>query len=132
MEKIVLSESELAKHWGVSPKTLQRWRSEGRGPRYLKLSKRVVYPMVEIRAFESNALYASTSERASDVTTRSSASLLTAKEAAAATSLPAYMFSSKRIREAVGLPCVHINSSVRFNLEEIMNWARRNTNQLDE
>ena len=32
MEKVVLSENELAQHWGVSPKTLQRWRSEGRGP----------------------------------------------------------------------------------------------------
>ena len=58
MEKVVMSENELAQHWGVSPKTLQRWRSEGRGPRYLKLSKRVVYPLVEIRTFESNALYA--------------------------------------------------------------------------
>ncbi len=132
MEKIVLSETELANHWGVSPKTLQRWRTEGRGPRYLKLSKRVVYPLVEIQAFESNALYASTSERVSDVATRSSENLVTAKEAAAATSLPAYMFSSKRIREAVGLPCVHINSSVRFNLEEVMNWARRSSSQLEE
>jgi len=40
-ERRVLSESELAQRWGVSAKTLQRWRSEGRGPHYLKLSKRV-------------------------------------------------------------------------------------------
>jgi transposase-like protein len=39
MEKYVLSENELAERWGVNPKTLQRWRSEGRGPHYLKLSK---------------------------------------------------------------------------------------------
>lgn len=43
MEKVALSELDLAKRWGISPKTLQRWRCEGRGPRYLKLSKRVVY-----------------------------------------------------------------------------------------
>ena len=36
MEKLVLSENELAQRWGMSPKTLQRWRSEGRGPRFLK------------------------------------------------------------------------------------------------
>ena len=132
MEKVVLSENELAQHWGLSPKTLQRWRSEGRGPRYLKLSKRVVYPLAEIRTFESNALYASTSERVSVVMSPSISNLLTVKEAAAATSLPAYMFSSKRIREAVGLPCVHVNSSVRFNLEEVMNWARHKSNQLDD
>jgi transposase-like protein len=29
MEKVAYNESELAKRWGISPKTLQRWRSEG-------------------------------------------------------------------------------------------------------
>jgi hypothetical protein len=43
-DRRVLNENELAQRWGLSPKTLQRWRSEGRGPRYLKLSKRVSYP----------------------------------------------------------------------------------------
>ena len=28
----VLSEADLASRWGMSPKTLQRWRMEGRGP----------------------------------------------------------------------------------------------------
>ncbi len=132
MEKVVMSENELALHWGVSPKTLQRWRNEGRGPRYLKLSKRVVYPLAEIRTFESNALYASTSERVGVATPPSSSNLLTAKDAAAATNLPAYMFSSKRIREAVELPCVYVNSSVRFDLEEVIDWARRRSSHLDE
>lgn len=132
MEKIALSENELAQHWGVSPKTLQRWRSEGRGPRYLKLSKRVVYPLAEIRIFESKALRASTSERTSIAMPPPRSNLLTAKEAAAATSLPAYMFSNKRIREAVDLPCVQINSSVRFDLEKVMAWARRRSVESDE
>jgi predicted site-specific integrase-resolvase len=30
MQKIAINENELAQRWGVSPKTLQRWRSEGR------------------------------------------------------------------------------------------------------
>ena len=37
MQQIAIKENELATRWGVSPKTLQCWRSEGRGPRYLKL-----------------------------------------------------------------------------------------------
>lgn len=125
MEKLVLSENELAQHWGVSPKTLQRWRTEGRGPRYLKLSKRVVYPVAEVKAFEANALYSSTSERATSVTTPHSSKLSTAKEVAAATGLPAYMFTNKRIREAVNMPCVYVNSSVRFDLEKVMSWAQQ-------
>ena len=66
MEKVAYNEVELAKRWGISPKTLQRWRSEGRGPRYLKLSKRVVYPVDEIEAYEHDALYASTWQKADD------------------------------------------------------------------
>ncbi len=62
-ERRVLSENELAQRWGVSPKTLQRWRSEGRGPHYLKLSKRVTYPLETITEYEHCALHVSTSER---------------------------------------------------------------------
>lgn len=63
-DRRVLTEIELAQRWGVSPKTLQRWRSEGRGPRYLKLSKRVSYPLDAVVDFERFALHDSTSERA--------------------------------------------------------------------
>ena len=62
-ERRVLSENELAQRWGVSPKTLQRWRSEGRGPHYLKLSKRVTYPIEIVTEYERSALHAATSER---------------------------------------------------------------------
>lgn len=62
-DRRVLNENELAQRWGISPKSLQRWRSEGRGPRYLKLSKRVSYPLEAVIDFEHNALCESTSER---------------------------------------------------------------------
>ena len=63
-DRRVLNENELAQRWGISPKTLQRWRCEGRGPKYLKLSKRVSYPLEGVFDFEHNALHVSTSERA--------------------------------------------------------------------
>jgi predicted DNA-binding transcriptional regulator AlpA len=62
-ERRVLNEQELAQRWGMSHKTLQRWRNEGRGPRYLKLSKRVSYPIESIVEFERSLLHRSTSER---------------------------------------------------------------------
>lgn len=62
-DRRVLNENELAQRWGVSPKTLQRWRSEGRGPRFLKLSKRVGYPLDAVFEFERSSLHDSTSER---------------------------------------------------------------------
>jgi hypothetical protein len=46
------TETELARRWNVSIKTLQRWRSEERGPPYIKLSKAVRYPVEEIVAYE--------------------------------------------------------------------------------
>ena len=63
-DRRVLNENELAQRWGLSPKTLQRWRSEGRGPRYMKLSKRVGYPVDAVIQFEREELHDSTSERA--------------------------------------------------------------------
>ena len=32
-DRRVLNENELAQRWGISPKTLRRWRREGRGPK---------------------------------------------------------------------------------------------------
>jgi hypothetical protein len=61
----VLSEADLASRWGMSPKTLQRWRMEGRGPHYLKLGKRVNYPLNAVIAFENCVQHVSTSQRAS-------------------------------------------------------------------
>lgn len=126
MIKLNFNERDLAERWGVSPKTLQRWRSEGRGPMYLKLSKRVIYPLDQIHAFESKALYASTSERSpsSMAPALPEAKLLNAQEAAVATGLPIYLFTNKRIRETAGLPCVHINGAMRYDPYAVMNWAR--------
>jgi hypothetical protein len=40
---MVFTEADLASRWGMSPKTLQPWRTEGRGTHYLRLGKRVTY-----------------------------------------------------------------------------------------
>ena len=53
MEKtLCLSEVDLATRWGISPKTLQRWRTNKSGPPYLKLSKRVKYLIEDVVAYE--------------------------------------------------------------------------------
>jgi len=50
-----LSETELAVRWGMSPKTLQRWRTTKQGPEYLKLGKKVQYSMAVIEQYENQA-----------------------------------------------------------------------------
>jgi len=62
-DKVVLTEADLASRWGMSPKTLQRWRTEGSGPHYLKLGKRVSYPLKAVIAFEIGAQHISTSKK---------------------------------------------------------------------
>ena len=133
MIKLNFNERDLAERWGVSPKTLQRWRSEGRGPMYLKLSKRVIYPLDQIQAFESKALCASTSEKSPSVMTPvlPEARLLNAEEAAVATGLPIYLFTNKRVREAAGVPFVYINGSIRYYVNAVMNWARVRSAELN-
>lgn len=37
----------------MSPKTLQRWRSTHRGPEYLKLGKKIQYPLAAIEDYEN-------------------------------------------------------------------------------
>ena len=57
-----LNQAELAERWGVSEATLERWRSDGNGPIFLKLQGRVLYRLEDIEAFEAESLRKSTSE----------------------------------------------------------------------
>ena len=49
-------ERHLAKRWGLSVKTLQRWRYNGVGPDYLKMNGSVLYPLAEAERFEARCL----------------------------------------------------------------------------
>jgi hypothetical protein len=51
-----LHQVELADRWRISPRTLERWRWEGKGPRYLKLGGRVVYRLEDVEAFETEKI----------------------------------------------------------------------------
>jgi hypothetical protein len=48
-----LNQIELSRRWSISPRTLERWRWLGLGPRYLKIVGRVVYRLEDIEAFEA-------------------------------------------------------------------------------
>jgi predicted site-specific integrase-resolvase len=59
-----LNQRQLADRWDVSEATLERWRTEGIGPVFLKLQGRVLYRVEDVETFETNSLRKSTSERA--------------------------------------------------------------------
>jgi hypothetical protein len=51
-----LSQLELARRWSISPRTLERWRWTGDGPRYIKLKGRVAYRELDVEAYEAERL----------------------------------------------------------------------------
>ncbi|MBU6955919.1 DNA-binding protein [Hahella sp. HN01] len=63
MEIKHFSQRELALRWGVSEACLERWRTLGCGPVYLKLHGRVLYRIEDVEVFEVESLRKSTSER---------------------------------------------------------------------
>ena len=59
-----LNQRQLADRWDLSEASLERWRTEGIGPVFLKLQGRVLYRVEDVEAFETDSLRKSTSERA--------------------------------------------------------------------
>ena len=76
MEVVHLNQKQLAARWSVSEATLERWRSEGLGPKFLKLCGRVLYRQVDIEAYEESCL--ATSIRT--VATQASVSMVTSAD----------------------------------------------------
>ncbi len=74
-----LNQLDLAHRWAMSPRTLERWRWTGEGPRFLKLNGRVTYRLENVQEFEAERLRASTTklvpaERGSCLTPKRAAS----------------------------------------------------------
>lgn len=64
METKHLNQRQLASRWNLSEATLERWRTEGIGPKFMKIQGRVLYRLLDIEKFENNSLRKSTSEPA--------------------------------------------------------------------
>ncbi len=63
-----LNQVELSRRWSISPRTLERWRWLGQGPRYLKIGGRVVYRLEDIEAYEAERTRESTAATAPPTT----------------------------------------------------------------
>ena len=64
VQRIAVDENELATRWGLSVKTLRRWRQQSLGPVFCKLGARVTYLISEVEAFERRVSRNSTFARA--------------------------------------------------------------------
>ncbi|MGO1069759.1 helix-turn-helix transcriptional regulator [Lysobacter sp. CA199] len=52
MSSTHLSTEQLAARWDVTVDTIERWRSEGIGPRFLKVTRAIRYRLSDVEAFE--------------------------------------------------------------------------------
>ena len=48
-----LDQHALANRWGLSIRTLERWRYLNQGPAFLKLGGRILYRLEDVEAFEA-------------------------------------------------------------------------------
>lgn len=54
MDQNFLTQSDLAKRWGISPRTLERWRWAGEGLRFVKIGGLVRYRLNDVEAYETS------------------------------------------------------------------------------
>ena len=52
MSEVFMTQGELAKRWGISHRTLERWRWAGEGLPYVKLGHVVRYRIKDVVAYE--------------------------------------------------------------------------------
>ncbi|MCT9072804.1 MULTISPECIES: helix-turn-helix transcriptional regulator [Burkholderiaceae] len=139
----VLNETQLCSRWNLSPKTLQRWRSEGIGPPAWHIGRSVRYLLMEVEAFERKAqvTWRSSAGRAlseSSPTAREDAIeqmmqqrpgrrdqiFYSAKEVADITGLPAHWLHQNQERQRLGIPFYRMANGdvIRFSIEEVFRW----------
>ncbi len=139
----VLNETQLCSRWNLSPKTLQRWRSEGIGPPAWHISKSVRYLLMEVEAFERKArvTWKSSTGRAlseSSPTAREDAIeqmmrqrpgrrdqiFYSGKETAVITGLPTSWLQQNRERQRLGIPVYKLVNGdvIRFSIEDVFRW----------
>jgi len=56
MNPTYLTEGELAAHWNISPRTLQRWRLERKGPNFVRIGRCIRYRLADALAFEDKVV----------------------------------------------------------------------------
>jgi len=62
MPDALLTPAQAAAYLHVSPRTLEKWRMQGGGPRYSKLVHRVVYTQLELDIWVAEQARMSTSD----------------------------------------------------------------------
>lgn len=139
----VLDETTLSSRWNLSPKTLQRWRSEGIGPPAWHLARQIRYLLIEVETFERKAQVTWRSKDGSALSESSQTAredairqmterrrgrrdmvLLDVKEAAEISGVPGHGLAQAAHRRRLGIPFYALEDGIviRFSIEELFRW----------
>lgn len=58
-----LTPKEAAERLRLNINTLANWRVRGDGPRFIKMGRKVLYPLAEVEAFEQRQLRSNTAQQ---------------------------------------------------------------------
>lgn len=64
IKEINLTPREAAARLRVTHGTLANWRVRGEGPLFIKMGRKVLYPMAQVEAFEVAQLRSNTAQKA--------------------------------------------------------------------
>lgn len=138
-----LDEPTLSARWNLSPKTLQRWRTEGIGPPAWHLARQIRYLLIEIEAFERKARVTWRSKDGSALSESSPNAredairqmterrlgrrdmvLFDAKEATEISGIPGHWLLQHACRRRLGIPFYALEDGnvIRFSIEELFRW----------
>lgn len=135
----VLLETELAKRWMLSIKTLRGWRQRNVGPRWYTLGCHVRYHVADILAFESSALPQRLALEAAEQHQKRTgkpgksnalddspppANFVDAKTIAACSKLPHYIFADPAERTKRKIPHLQAVGCVRYSPLAIWHWEQ--------
>jgi hypothetical protein len=67
-----LTPDQLVERWGgeIKNSTLRSWRYRGQGPRFVKVGSKVLYPIIQVEAYERAQLHSANSVKADESTER--------------------------------------------------------------
>ncbi len=58
-----LNQIQLSRRWGLSPRTLERWRWSRKGPPYIRIGGAVRYALDSVQAYEAAQLRVTDSDQ---------------------------------------------------------------------
>lgn len=64
VKEVYLDDEEVCRRWcgKITSRTLRRWRAQGKGPSWLLLGKRIVYPLTSLIEWEKGQLVYTTDQ----------------------------------------------------------------------